>query len=679
MSTEEVVLYSDRPPKGETTPSKKPIIVGLYGIPGAGKSYLLNKLKDELGNESFLFFEGTEVIASVCPGGLDNFNKLSEGKKTHWRGVAILTIQKTCFQQGKDAVVIGHFVFWPESEPVGHSVWTPEDLQTYTHILYMRTPAKQIAEYRAKENTQRRLKASVEHLDKWQTAEYRQLRNLCLEHGIFFMALNPHLLFPGKVAAVIRDFQIHTEPHNMAIAKARLDEIMSKKSFQIETVLLLDADRTLTSQDCGRLYWEKALPHIRRGNGPTPLTRIFSGPLGYSYAAFRQASMLFAAGNDHDYDMLCSEVAGSIVVYPEFLHLLHRAVETPHIKAIIVTCGLRRVWTKVLEREGLLESVDVIGGGPLGDGMVVTAAVKGGLVDRLHETTAACVWAFGDSPLDIEMLKSADKAVVVTGLEHERSKSMDKVLKTALDKNELTVHQVLLPSDVPPRDPARIPLVNLSSALTLKAIFSRRFEVHHATEKNAAKVLVTRMRDSSVMGPALRDAHWEAGKYLALQYVSEIIGVEEVQIQHVQGHTIAGHRLLHEEKTLIMALMRGGEAMALGISSVFPLASFVHASDPTKLEENDLRGRKTVLLVDSVVNSGKTVFAFMKAIQNIDKFIRIVVVAGVIYEPTVSGQNIARNLGFFPSASFVALRLSKNQFLAVAQLTLGIAFSTHCI
>jgi hypothetical protein len=62
------------------------------------------------------------------------------------------------------------------------------------------------------------------------------------------------------------------------------------------------------------------------------------------------------------------------------------------------------------------------------------------------------------------------------------------------------------------------------------------------------------------------------------------------------------------------------------------------------------------------VNSGKTVFGFIKAIQNIDKYIRIVVVAGVIYEPTVSGQNIARNLGFFPSASFVALRLSKNQF-----------------
>lgn len=642
--------------------SKKPIIVGLYGIPGAGKTYLLSKLRLELQNENILFYEGTEVIASVCPGGLDNFNHLSEEVKAHLRGVAINTVRQGCLEKDKDAVVVGHYMFWPESEPNGRSVCTPEDLKTYTHILYLSTPVQRIAEYRAKEDTRRRLKASVEHLQKWQIAEGTQLRQLCLEHGILFMLLNPHLLHHEKVAAVIRDFQIHTEIHNTNLAKARLDEIMAKKSSQIETVLFLDSDKTLTTHDSGRLFWEKEHPQLRLKGSSTPLTDVFGSSLAYSYTAFRQATMVFEARDDPEFDRTCTKVAESIKMYPEFLFLLHEAANTPHVKAIIVTCGLRLVWTKVLELEGLSDSVDVIGGGRLKDGLVVTAAVKGALVDSLHETIKACVWAFGDSPLDIEMLKRADKAVLVTGPEHTRSNSMDKVLKTALNNKELTLQQVLLPSDVPPRDPSRIPLMELTAQCTLKAILSRRFQVFHATEKNAAKILMTRMRDSSVVGPALRDAHWEAGKYLAIEFISDIIGIEEFQIRHVQSHSVAGHRLLHEDKTLIMALMRGGEAMAFGISSVFPLASFLHAVDPTMLREKHLQDRKTVLLVDSVVNSGKSVFEWIKAIRNINESVRILVVAGVIYESTVSPESIARNLGVPPAASFVALRLSKNQF-----------------
>jgi hypothetical protein len=32
------------------------------------------------------------------------------------------------------------------------------------------------------------------------------------------------------------------------------------------------------------------------------------------------------------------------------------------VRAVVVTCGIRSVWEKVLEREGLLATVKVIGG-----------------------------------------------------------------------------------------------------------------------------------------------------------------------------------------------------------------------------------------------------------------------------------------------------------------------------
>ena len=49
----------------------------------------------------------------------------------------------------------------------------------------------------------------------------------------------------------------------------------------------------------------------------------------------------------------------------------------------MVTSGLRRVWDKILDREGLSESVSV-GGGRIADGFVVTADVKGALTARLR-------------------------------------------------------------------------------------------------------------------------------------------------------------------------------------------------------------------------------------------------------------------------------------------------------
>jgi hypothetical protein len=45
--------------------------------------------------------------------------------------------------------------------------------------------------------------------------------------------------------------------------------------------------------------------------------------------------------------------------------------------------------------------------------------------------------------------------------------------------------------------------------------------------------------------------------------------------------------------------------MALGVNEAFPYAMFVHAEHPEDIEPHHLQ--RTVVLVDSVMNSGKTV------------------------------------------------------------------------
>jgi Uracil phosphoribosyltransferase len=75
--------------------------------------------------------------------------------------------------------------------------------------------------------------------------------------------------------------------------------------------------------------------------------------------------------------------------------------------------------------------------------------------------------------------------------------------------------------------------------------------------------------------------------------------------------------------------MRGGEAMALGVNDAFPLAMFVHASRPNDIMLHHLQGQLTLVLADSVMNSGKMVVHFMQHVRNLYATIRIMVAAGV--------------------------------------------------
>ena len=167
----------------------------------------------------------------------------------------------------------------------------------------------------------------------------------------------------------------------------------------------------------------------------------------------------------------------------------------------------------MLKREGLSEKVKVIGGGRIADGFVVSAAVKGALVAGLQEAYHMYVWAFGDSPLDLNMLRKADRAIIVVGEEQTRSKIMDAALINAIDYDGLQARQAVLPSNALPRlDVIKLPIIKLTEPESVKSLLCGQYthgglHVLCATDKNAAKLLATLMRDAAVAGPDLREAH----------------------------------------------------------------------------------------------------------------------------------------------------------------------------
>ncbi|MCJ1458769.1 hypothetical protein MMC28_009143 [Mycoblastus sanguinarius] len=666
---------ADLQPNQSTTPETwtasdgKAVVVGLYGLPGSGKTFLLNQLKQELGQTHFAFYEGSEMIATVVPGGLDAFQRIEEQEKVQWRQRAINAIRKSCVDSGQVAVVAGHFMFWSEEQETGQPVYTQNDLDTFTHILFVDVPAEMVAQRRLDDTGRTRPPTSVTHLRKWQQEEKTQLRRLCRQNSILFTLISPHPTLLNKVSTLLHDFRYHNERYNLSQAESRLDEVVSANQGQLETMLVLDADRTLAAEDTGMLFWKMASNLWPLEDKACTLNTLFSSPLGYSYTAFRQAMLLYEeTANDQEFDTLCQDVASAVTMYPDFVCLLRLVAEQKHVGAVVITCGLRRVWEKVLEREGLSEKVKVIGGGRIADGFVVSATVKSALVARLQEVHHMSVWAFGDSPLDLEMLKKADQAIVVVGEEQTRSKAMDTALANAIDYENLQARQVLLPSNVSPRlDIAKLPIIKLTEPELVNSLLRGRYthgglQVLCATDRNAAKLLATPMRDAAVAGPDLREAHRRVGWYLAIEFLADVIGLEQPPIRHVLGHQTRGYQLFHEQQTTIVALMRGGEPMASGVNDAFPLAMFVHAGNADDIKLHHLQGQLTIILVDSVVNTGKTIFEFVQHVRKLHATIHIVVVAGVVQAQCVSGGSLNQTLARHANIHLIALRLSDTKF-----------------
>ena len=643
---------------------KKPVVIGIYGIPGCGKTFLLNQLKQTFEPEWFKFYDGSQVIAAVVPGGLNSFQKLEEQEQIHWREVAIEKIGQDCAARGGAAVVAGHFMFWAEGAVVGRPVYTNNDMGTYTHILYLDFPADVVAQRRQNDTERCRPSTTVDHLRKWQQEEKDQLCCLCRQHGILFslVAQNPSML--SNVSALLRNFYQQSEEHNLESAEIALDEALFTEKGHLKTLLVLDADRTLTAEDTGSLFWKRHRDPGLSLDEPCRLRALFGSALGYSYVAFRQAALLYEG--IENYEALCQDVASTVAIHPEFISLLQLVAGQDHIRTVVISCGIRRIWELVLQRAGLSGSVKVLAGNRISDGYVVTSAVKAALVARSRNVHKLSVWAFGDSVLDLGMLKNANRAIVVVGDQRTRSKTMDAELGDAIDNGGLRAHQVLLPKDATPRlNTTNLPLIQLTNASFVAALIGQRkpnsgLSLFHATKRVSANLLMTPMRDATVAGPRLREAHWYAGWYLATELLSEVIGVEEYPIPHVQGHMTSGCRLLHERQTMIVALMRGGEAMAFGVNAAFPLATFLHARCPEDVTDDLLTGKVTVVLVDSVINSGKTVVQFVQHIRSLHATIRIVVVAGVIQTQCMSeGLETISQDG---QLSLVALRHSDNKF-----------------
>ncbi|KAJ4229019.1 hypothetical protein NW759_003740 [Fusarium solani] len=198
------------------------------------------------------------MIASLVPGGLETFQALGEQRKAGWRGRAIEEIKKDALANKKIAVVTAHFMFWSEEQVIGQPVYTLNDFSVFTHIIYLNTPPELVSHRRLDDKPRDRHSASIEHLKKWQEAEIVGLRHLCPQHGILFHVLTHPASLCSKALAAVTHFcqtNIAYSNHNNIVDRVE-NLIAGVENDQLETALVLDADKTLTPMDTGVLFWQ---------------------------------------------------------------------------------------------------------------------------------------------------------------------------------------------------------------------------------------------------------------------------------------------------------------------------------------------------------------------------------------------------------------------------------------
>lgn len=667
MSTTKI---TDNPTDKDDKNATSPTIIGIYGVPGSGKTTLLRKLETQLKEQPFNFYEGSEEIPKRTGRTLDEFKQLSESEKEAGRIETIEAIRDECAEAGKTGIVVGHYMFWNASRADFEVAMTDADKKVYTHILYLKNDPKIIAQQvknDKKDSTRIRPQFTEDKIANWQTAEEGNLRSICLENNVLFTTIRPDPL--DQTIKLVRNATEDDETTNAAKVETVVDAMFQTFSSQkVKTMLVLDADHTLGPCDASKLYWEAA-----KSNEPTsdksPLKALFQKQ-GYTYNAFRQATWLYeedAAGNSSRFDELCKDAALGIKLYPQMKDLLNSAVADDTTKVVIVTCGLRPVWEIFLESLGLRQKITVIGASRLSDGYLVTPKTKQDIVSRLKTQHKMYVTAIGDSEVDLPMLKKADKAFLVVGPADSRSNSIEPRLQEAIDNEGLRAQQILLPEPLPRLDTKQLPTATLDGSFLPLLKKHHSLKIYDATDKMASKILASNTRDADFHGPNLQKAHEDAGWYLAMEYVSTFIGVEPYTMTSVQGKEIQGHRLFDEKKTCIVPLMRGGDPLARGVHKAFPLAMYHHAKDPVGIQAIHVSRMNTIILVDWVINSGKSIVGFVKHIrENLSSQIRIVIVAGVVQEEAIGVGDVDGILktetAGFGDVALIAMRISKNKY-----------------
>ena len=338
--------------------------IGLYGMPSAGKTSILE-------NIDFIdVFCGSQFLKKRTP---DFDRKNSEEKNTCRKELAKHLLTKDNF------IMDGHYAFGDEI------AFTESDGNLYDTFIYLYVrPDILCKRMEQSDKNQKYLKYDI---SMWQQTEIEKLREYCHKNEKdFYVIDNPSVGYFEDVQIVI-DFikDIVNGFSCVSFAKKCANDILSHVGEE-KTVTLFDGDRTFINEDSSSVVLNYK-------------TNLFDGNFYTGFQIWRQYK---------DFNQLGKRIDSALNVT-----INDRILKQISGSSFILTSGHPMIWNIIAKRNKILCYF----------GSEMSAETKLYVVKHLHNA-GKVVRAFGDSMADYYMLIQADEGFLMRKQDGNISKSL---------------------------------------------------------------------------------------------------------------------------------------------------------------------------------------------------------------------------------------------------------------
>ena len=338
--------------------------VGLYGMPTAGKTFIMNHI-------DFLdVLVGSKLLREYTP----DFDKRDEsGREEARKAVANICRQKDMF------IMDGHYAFGDET------AFTDEEGEMYDQYLYLYIDPDELKSRMEKsEKNQKYLKYD---LADWQEREIEGLRSYCHMHNKdFYVIDNPVKNVYADAEETIQFLKdIVAGYSNVNFARKIADFILENSSSDVIT--LVDGDKTYIREDSSRTVFDYK-------------THLFDGNFYSGFQSWKQ----YREFETYDIDV------------PEYVDV-HKNPKMPKKlegTVYILSSGNKMVWERLAHQFGLKAFA----------GREMSAETKYFVAKFLREQ-GKHILAYGDSMSDLYMLQEANEGYLLSKGNGRISRSLE--------------------------------------------------------------------------------------------------------------------------------------------------------------------------------------------------------------------------------------------------------------
>ena len=400
--------------------------IGLYGVSRCGKNYLIERLLETINKKAantLYHINGSGILDRLS---CDKFGiplkETEEWQKNELRLMFCDEIVKIS-NDYQHIIVDGHYCFYKND--VFEIAFTDKDRDVYDIFFYINTPASVIIK-QANNDIKKKDVAFMteEKVNAWKEFEIQSLREICLNYDKEFVVLD------NNIEDCIDYFEtMLLGTREILLNSALIAEYIILKNQKLineyKNLILLDCDRTISNNDTTYDFCDKI------GIDKQKLKNIFSGEF-YSLYQFFKAAKLYAEKDVSLYESASFDAMEKAVLNMPLLEDIKQ--NGNGYLTIGITSGILKIWERVQEKQRFPSFI--AGGSNIKtDKIIVSRAVKYYLVKNLKKIGKYII-AVGDSMIDIDMLKEADKAFIVA------QEKINPSVEIYLESNKTDIEQL---------------------------------------------------------------------------------------------------------------------------------------------------------------------------------------------------------------------------------------------